>query len=85
MPIYLFQNPKTEEIIEIIQNMNEAHVFIDSNGLEYKRIYTVPSSSIDSKIDAFSSKDFAEKTRNKKGTIGDLLNASKELSEKRGG
>jgi predicted nucleic acid-binding Zn ribbon protein len=85
MPIYLFQNPKTEEVIEVIQHMNESHTFVDSNGLEYKRIYTVPSSSIDSKIDAFSSKDFAEKTRNKKGTIGDLLNASKELSEKRGG
>ena len=65
--------------------MNEEHIFFDKNGLKYNRIYTSPNYAIDSKIDPFSSKDFAEKTRNKKGTIGDLLNKSKELSEKRGG
>jgi hypothetical protein len=85
MPFYLFQNPQTEEIVEILQNMNEEHIFFDKNGLKYNRIYTSPNYAIDSKIDPFSSKDFAEKTRNKKGTIGDLLNKSKELSEKRGG
>jgi predicted nucleic acid-binding Zn ribbon protein len=85
MPIYLFQNPETEEIVEIVQSMNEKHSFFDEKGLEYKRVYTVPSSSIDSKIDPFSSSDFVNKTRNKKGTVGDLLNKSRELSEKRGG
>jgi hypothetical protein len=85
MPIYLFQDPRTEKIVEVIQGMNEKHVFFDEDGVEYNRIYTIPSSSIDSKIDPFSSKDFADKTRNKKGTVGDLLNMSKELSEKRGG
>lgn len=85
MPIYLFENPATNEIVEVIQRMNDDHVFIDENGISYKRIYTIPNSSIDSKIDAFSSKDFAQKTGNKKGTIGDLFEKSKELSEKRGG
>lgn len=83
MPFYLFQNPITKEIIEIFQSMKDEHVFIDSEGLKYERIYTTPCMSIDSKIDAFSSSDFVEKTRNKKGTIGDLWDASKELSEKR--
>jgi len=85
MPIYLFENPKTKEIIEIFQNMKDDHIFFDKDGLEFKRVFTSPNYSIDSKIDPFSSKDFAEKTRNKKGTIGDLLNKSKELSDKRGG
>jgi predicted nucleic acid-binding Zn ribbon protein len=85
MPIYLFKNPETEEIIEVFQNMKDDHVYIDSNNLQYERVFTSPYSSVDSKIDPFSSKDFAEKTRNKKGTIGDLLNESKELSERRGG
>lgn len=85
MPIYLFQNPNTGEVVEVFQAMKDDHIFIDNDGLKYKRLFTSPNYAIDSKIDPFSSKDFAEKTRNKKGTIGDLLNQSKELSEKRGG
>jgi hypothetical protein len=85
MPIYIFQNPQTKEVIEILQNMNENHEYFNEEGIKYTRLYTIPNYSIDSKIDPFSSRDFAEKTRNKKGTIGDLLNESKELSEKRGG
>ena len=85
MPIYIFQNPETEELIEVLQKMDEDHKYTDEHGLQYTRLYTIPNYSIDSRIDPFSSKDFAEKTRNKKGTIGDLLNESKELSEKRGG
>ena len=85
MPIYLYQNPNTQEIVEVIQSMNDKHQYIGANGVEYNRVFSSPNYSIDSKIDAFSSRDFVEKTRNKKGTIGDLLNESKELSEKRGG
>ena len=85
MPLYLFENPETKEVVEILQGMNEEHKYSNRDGLEYIRLYTAPFYSIDSRIDPYSSKDFAEKTRNKKGTIGDLLNESKELSEKRGG
>jgi hypothetical protein len=85
MPIYLFQNPSTKQVVEVFQQMKDDHVFFDEKGVEYQRLFTCPNYSIDSKIDPFSSKDFAQKTRNKKGTIGDLLNESKELSEKRGG
>lgn len=85
MPIYLFQHPVTKEISEVFQTMNQEHTLFDEKGIKYERLYTSPNCSIDSKIDPFSSRDFAEKTRNKKGTIGDLLNKSKELSEKRGG
>jgi hypothetical protein len=85
MPIYLFQHPITKEITEVFQTMNQEHVFFDEKGIEHKRLYTSPNYSIDSKIDPFSPSDFTEKTRNKKGTIGDLLNKSKELSEIRGG
>jgi hypothetical protein len=85
MPIYTFENPETGETIDVIQKMNDDHIYIDEHGLEYKRVYYSPNTAIDSQIDAFSSRDFAEKTRNKRGTIGDLLDKSKELSEKRGG
>ena len=39
MPIYQFQNPKTQEIKEISFGMNEEKVHIDENNTEWKRIF----------------------------------------------
>lgn len=86
MPIYIFQNTITGEIKEIFQNMNDVHEYYgDSNEPEnfWQRIFTVPNASIDTKIDPFSSEQYVRATYNKKGTYGDLLDKSKELSEKR--
>lgn len=85
MPIYLYENQETGEVHEVFQNMKDPHVYFGPNGDEdgWKRIYTVPQASIDSKIDPFKSTDFVHKTAAKKGTYGDLLDRSKELSEKR--
>lgn len=84
MPEYLYQNPKTEKIISIIQSVHDKHEYIDEDGLKWLRIFTVPQVNTDFKLKAeSSSKDFAEYTRNKKGSMGDLWDVSKELSEKR--
>ena len=40
MPLYLYQNPKTKEYIEIIQTMSEEHSFVDPQGLKWDRIFT---------------------------------------------
>jgi hypothetical protein len=83
MPIYIYQNPKTNEVKEIIQSVNDKHEYIES-GVKWNRIFTVPQVNIDCKLDANSTaKDFAEKTKNKKGHVGDLWDRSRELSEKR--
>lgn len=82
MPTYLFQNPETLETKEVILAVNEDKVFI-LNGVKWDRIFTVPNASIDTRIDAMSQKQFVEKTRDKKGKIGDLFDQSRELSEKR--
>lgn len=84
MPIYIFQHPKTQEILEIVQKISETHEYIDKEGIKWDRVFTKPYASIDSKIDPFSAKDFVEKTGRKKGTVGDLWDKSAELSEKRG-
>jgi len=84
MPIYLYKHPETDELVEIFQSVNEVHKF-SKDGVQFERIYSAPNISIDSRIDPYNSKSFVEKSRNKKGTIGDLLKESKELSEKRGG
>ena len=31
MPVYIFQHPQTEEIIEIIQKHDENHIYIQMN------------------------------------------------------
>jgi len=82
MPIYLFQNPKNDEIKEVVQKMSDKHVYSE-NGINWKRIFTIPQTSIDTEIDAFSEDSFKKKTSNKKETFGDLMDRSKELSEKR--
>jgi predicted nucleic acid-binding Zn ribbon protein len=84
MPVYIYQNPKTKEVIELVQSIHDAHEHTDESGLKWNRVYTVPQVGIDTKLDAFSSgNDFVEKTRNKKDSIGHLWDRSKELSEKR--
>lgn len=82
-PIYIYKHPENEKHIEVFQTMMEDHVYVDSDGLEWKRVFTIPNASIDSQIDPYSSKEFVQKTENKKGTIGDMMDYSKEMSEVR--
>lgn len=81
MPLYTFLNEQTGEIRDILQGMNDNHSF-QEDGVAWKRIYSVPQMSIDTKIDPHSSKDFVRAT-NKKGTMGDIMDLSAELSDKR--
>lgn len=89
MPIYIYKHPDKEEYLEEMQGMNDKHVYFDSDGLQWKRIFTIPNASIDTSVDPYSSKEFIQKTENKKGTYGDMMDYSKELSyersEKNGG
>lgn len=83
MPIYQFLNPKTQEVVEVIQKMKDPHVYVDEDGLEWKRIWEAPNASIDSQINAESQRDFLRKTENKHMTVGDIMDQSKEMSEHR--
>lgn len=83
MPLYSYFNPENEEeVIDVIQTMSEPHVFF-KDGVEWKRLFYSAQASQNTKIDLYDSKDFARKTGEKKGTLGDMLDASKELSMKR--
>jgi len=84
MPQYIYQHPKTKKVIEITQSIHDKHEYIDSDGVKWNRIFTVPQMGVDTKMDASTdSRGFAEKTKNKKGCLGDLFDQSKELSEAR--
>lgn len=82
MPLYSYSNPKTGEIKDIVQGMNDEHVYIE-DGVKWDRVFSKPQASVDTKIDPFSSQDFSNKTSSKKGTLGDIFDLSKEASIKR--
>ena len=84
MPYYLVSHPNTEEVREIFFHMNDEKVYIDENNLKWNREFVVPQASIDTNIDPYSKRAFMDKT-NKAGTFGEMMDLSKELSEKRGG
>ena len=83
MPIYQFAHPQHPIVIEVFQSMKEPHVYIDSEGVEWNRVWNVPNAAVDSQPDPFDQKAFVDATRDTKGTYGDLLDMSKEASEKR--
>ena len=84
MPVYSFFNSKTNQIKDIVMSMNDNHVYIDESGYQWERIWTKPQAAFDAKINnPLDSKEFVSKTGRKTGTIKDLWDQSKELSEKR--
>ena len=83
MPIYEYQHPDTGETIEVDQKMNDFHIYIDYQGTEWKRVYSVPNASIDTQIDDFSSNEFVNKTKGKGMTMGQLWEESKQASNRR--
>ena len=82
MPIYIYKHPEKEEYIEVLQGMNDEHVY-EQEGLEWGRGFLAPNASIDSDVDPFSGRQFVDTTAAKKGTMGDMMDYSKELSMKR--
>lgn len=82
MPFYLFENESTGETKEIFFHMDDEKRYSE-NGKEWKRIYLSGNAAVDTKIDPNDPKEFVRKTSLKKGNLGELMDQSKELSEKR--
>lgn len=80
MPMYIFQNPETEEEIEVFFHMDDEKKYIDDQGLEWKRIFTSSQLRTESSIDPWDNASFVNSTANMKGSVGDLLDKSSELS-----
>lgn len=82
--IYEFKHPDREEYIEVQQAIDDTHEYFDEDGVKWERVFSSPQVSMGtSKVDPFSQKDYLKVTRDEKGTVGDLLDRSQELSEKR--
>ena len=85
MPVYIFQHPTTQEVLELVQKIADPHEYVDGKGVKWHRVFTVPHASVPmlSTIDPNSAQDFTYKTGKSSGTVGDLWDMSKELSNKR--
>ena len=84
MPLYLYENKKTGETVEVFQGMSDKHEYQGSNGKEkglWRRVFVNPNLSSDTNVDPFSQKSFLNSTINKNDTYGDLFDRSKEASE----
>lgn len=62
--------------------MNDEHVYFEG-GVQWNRVYTLPNVVIDANPNPMSNSKFVNDLSTKKGNVGDLLDRSKELSEKR--
>ena len=82
MPIYVYKHPDEEDYREVFQGMNDEHAYAEVD-IEWERVFLTPNASIDNDIDPFSKQQFIDATYNKKGTMGDMMDLSAEMSEKR--
>lgn len=83
MPQYEYEHPVTKQRITITQGINDKHEYFDEGKVKWNRIFSVPNAAVDTKWDANDSRQFVEKTGKMKGTYGDMLDKSAELSEER--
>ena len=85
MPAYGFEHPETGDYVEIYMSIHDPHELFDSDGVQWRRIFTVPQMAVNSRIDPWSNRQFVEKTANIQGSVGSIMDLSGELSERRGG
>lgn len=86
MPLYLYENKETGEVLEVLQSMNDTHEYNGEDESEkglWRRIYVNPNMSTDTKLDPFSESSFRASTVGKNDTYGQLFERSAEASEMR--
>jgi len=86
MPLYLYENKETGEVLEVLQGMNDTHEYNGDNESEkglWRRVYVNPNMSTDTKLDPFSESSFRASTVGKNDTYGQLFERSAEASEMR--
>lgn len=84
MGIYIYFHDKKNETVEVFQKMTDIHVYSGVSGNEegWRRVYTVPQAIVDSDFDPNNKEEFMRRGA-KYGKLGDLMDKSRELSEKR--
>lgn len=82
MPIYIYKHPEKEEYVEVFQGMNDEHSY-EHEGVQWERQYTSPEISAHKITNPWDKNAFINETGSSKGTMGDLMDRSQELSNMR--
>lgn len=82
MPLYIYFSKKLNKTVEIVQSMNEPHIYSEGKEI-FDRVFQVPQANTDTKLDPFKVSDFIKKTNQKSDNIGSLYDRSKEAALKR--
>lgn len=85
MPYYEFFNDETKESVDVFFHMNDNKVYNGEDGTEigqWRRVFTVPRASIDTKLDPRDKNSFVRRTE-KYTRVGDFQSLSRDLSEQR--
>lgn len=82
MPFYSFLNDKTQEVRDIFFKMNDDKQYVDEDGFRWRRLFSNPNMSMDTRVNPFSAKDFSKKTQGAK-TYGEMFDLSAEMSRQR--
>ena len=81
---YEYKHPNKEEYVTVDQGMNDVHEYTDKDNVKWERVFDSPQVSMGTnKMDPFSQSEYIKRTRDQKGTVGDLIDQSQELSQKR--
>ncbi len=87
--IYTFENAETGEIREVEMSMKNYQPYKGEDGTEdnWQRVYEVPQVNMGvstaKSIDPWDNNSFVNRTKEMKGSYGELLDHAKELSDKR--
>lgn len=93
--LIIFQHPDSSEKKTIYIGNGRAIAYTDPKGVEWEPIdeetvpdkrsdkFSLPYVAIKGSSDPFNERAFVEETGRKRGTIGDMMDHAKELSEKR--
>lgn len=84
MGIYIYHHDEKNETIEVVQKMNDVHVYSGVSGNEegWRRVYSSPQLSVDTDFDPRNKQEFIRRGEKYKD-LGSLIDKSLELSEKR--
>lgn len=86
MPVYDFIHVRTGKVESVYLTMDAPKVYAGANGKQkgkWKRLWSKPEASTDTRIDPHSQKDFVRATGKGKGKMGDLWDRAAELSHER--
>jgi len=87
--IYTFKNTKTGETKEVEMSMKNYKPYKGEDGNEdnWERVYEIPQVNMGvstaKSIDPWDNNSFVNRTKEMKGTYGELLDHAKELSDQR--